>query len=164
MSNLALEIILNANVEKQKTWERAADGIWRNIASGNLYERPKIDGKFTFRSLKTSNLKHAKEEFHRRRSGITNVQKPSTITVGDVIRKYPDQQCQERPARMHELEERNCKFLLKFWDKLPVNSVTTANCNRYHDARCKEIVGFKWHRSVDLDLNTLILIRFQVSS
>ena len=159
MSKNAPEIITNAEVETQKAWERIANSIWRNNASGMLYERPKINGKFTFRSLMTKNQKHAKEEFHRRRSGVTNTAKISTITTGAVIRKYqesdyPDQQRQQRPARMHELEERNCKVLLPFWDKIPVDEVTIANCDRFHDTRCSKIVRGEGHRAVDLDLNT----------
>jgi hypothetical protein len=160
MSKNAPEMITNAEVEKQKAWERIADSIWRNNVSGMLYERPKINGKFTFRSLMTKNQKHAKEEFHRRRSGVTNTSKISTITTGAVIRKYqesdyPDQQRQPRPARMHELEERNCKVLMSFWDKVPVDEVTIANCDRYHDTRCSKMVRGGGHRAVDLDLNTL---------
>lgn len=45
-----------------------------------LYEQPQFNGKFKFRSLKTKNQKHAKEELHRRRSGINNVSKPSSVT------------------------------------------------------------------------------------
>lgn len=160
MSTNTPEIIADAEVEKQKTWERVADCIWRNNVSGMLYERPKSNGKFTFRSLKTKNQKHAKEELHRRRSGVTNATKVSTITTGAVIRKYqeddyPDQQRQPRPARMHELEERNCKFLLPFWDKIPLDDVTIANCDRYHDSRCSKMARGVGHRAVDLDLNTL---------
>lgn len=160
MSKMEPELIADPETEKQKAWERVADGIWRNNASGMLYERPKVNGNFTFRSLKTKNQKHAKEELHRRRSGVTSAARPSTVTVGAVIRKYqeddyPDQQRQKRPARMHELEERNCKFLLPFWDKVPVDQVTIANCDRYHDARCKAMVRGQGHRAVDLDLNTL---------
>jgi hypothetical protein len=45
-------------------WECVADGIWRNRKAKRkktLFERPKIDGVFTFRSLHTSTVKLAKE-------------------------------------------------------------------------------------------------------
>lgn len=50
-------------------WECVADGIWRNRKAKRkktLFERPKIDGVFTFRSLHTSTVKLAKEELARR--------------------------------------------------------------------------------------------------
>jgi hypothetical protein len=60
----------------KKAWKRAADGIWKN-KSGTYYERPKIDGSWTYRSLKTKRLADAKTEFHYRRGGGGNGQNHS---------------------------------------------------------------------------------------
>lgn len=45
-------------------------GIYRTLDSGTYFERPKVRGKRTWRSLETKNLKHAREELHQRRSGL----------------------------------------------------------------------------------------------
>jgi integrase len=140
-----------------------ADGIYRR-KGGKLFERPWINGKRSWRSLKTKNLKLAREELHRRRCGLKPVEAASTVTCGDVIRRYqdddyPDDQRQARPARAHELEARFCTNLLPFWDKVPVDAVTNATCDRYCDYRVKLIRAAQADRAgtraVDLDLNTL---------
>ena len=53
-------------------FERVESGIFRYIPSGVYYERPKINGRRTWRSLETSNLKYAWEEYCRRRSGAVS--------------------------------------------------------------------------------------------
>lgn len=67
------------------TWECVADGIWRNKKAKRkktLFERPKIEGVFTFRSLHTSTVRLAKEELARRitqrRQGIEPTAKKET--------------------------------------------------------------------------------------
>jgi len=135
-------------------------GIYRKTSNGCYYERTQVRGKRTWRSLNTNNLKHAREEYHRRRAGLVKMEKIAPVFVGKVIRKYqadefPDQHRQKRPARMYALEKRNCENLLKFWERLPVEEVTLANCDRYHDWRCKKVKRGDGHRAVDLDLNTL---------
>ena len=145
-----------------KTWTRAADGIWRN-KNGTLYERPKIAGNFTFRSLKTSNLKLAREEYCKRRSGDYSYAEKTDLleTVGDVIRLYqkdgyPDRQRQKRPETMNGIEERNCLSLMGFWENIPVDDVTWGACDRYHTWRTKKINhGKTGNRTVDNDLATL---------
>jgi integrase len=97
----------------KKAWKRAADGIWKN-KSGTYYERPKIAGRWTYRSLKTKRLADARAEFHCRRAGDANGQNHSPapapapvlpvvvpvaaptqpsppvviLMVGDLIRRY----------------------------------------------------------------------------
>lgn len=72
-------------------FKRIESGIFRNESSGTYFERPTLDGRRTWRSLETQNLKHAREEFHRRRAGVS---KPPAkgqtlpLTVGDILRRY----------------------------------------------------------------------------
>ena len=103
---------------KQKSWTKVADGIYRH-SNGTLYERPWIQGKRTFRSLETENLKHAKEELHRRRSGYKQESKETTMTVGEVLRRYktdgyPDKSKDHRPPLMAALEATNVEMLLQW--------------------------------------------------
>jgi integrase len=56
---------------------------------------------------------------------------------------------------MLTIEGRNCVVLLSYWDKIPVEGVNLAECDRYHDWRVAKIKRRKGHRAVDLDLNNL---------
>jgi integrase len=143
---------------------QVADGIYRR-KGGMLFERPWAKGRRTWSSLNTKNLKLAKEELHKRRSGLKLVEEDeSDVTCGDVIRKYqsdeyPDDQRQRRPDRAYELEDRFCLNLLPFWDAINVDAVTAATCDKYCDYRVKLIKAAQpdreGTRAVDLDLNTL---------
>ncbi len=145
---------------KQKSWTKVADGIYRH-SNGTLYERPWIQGKRTFRSLETENLKHAKEELHRRRSGYKHESKETTMTVGEVLRRYktdryPDKSKDHRPPLMAALEATNVEMLLQWWEKIPVDDVTPATCDKYFEWRKAKVKkGSTGKRTVDLDLNTL---------
>ena len=142
-----------------------ADGIYR-LKGGGLFERPWVRGKRTWRSLETKNLKLAKEELHRRRSGLQpkKEESDSEVTVGDVIRAYvevgyPDDQRQQRPDCTKIKEARFCRNLLPFWDRVLASEVTNKICDDYSDYRVKAIQKKQptrnGTRAVDLDLNTL---------
>lgn len=72
-------------------FDHVETGIYRNLDSGTYFERPKVRGKRTWRSLETKNLKHAREELHWRRSGVNAAKLEkgkANITVGEIIRRY----------------------------------------------------------------------------
>jgi hypothetical protein len=46
---------------------KVESGIYRQKSNGCYYEQPHINGRRTWRSLGTQNLKLAREEFHKRR-------------------------------------------------------------------------------------------------
>jgi hypothetical protein len=80
-----------------KKWNREADGIYRHVPSNKLYWRPWVDGKRTWESLGTENLKLAKETYHKRVAGLpagvtekttSTASVPAGPTMGQVIRKY----------------------------------------------------------------------------
>src|SRR2546426_5170656 len=87
-----------------KKWNREADGIYRHVPSNKLYWRPWGDGKRTWESLGTKNLKLAKETYHKRVAGLpagvtekttSTASVPAGPTMGQGIRKdhddgYPD--------------------------------------------------------------------------
>ena len=50
------------------TFQHVDSGIYRYTGNGNYYERFSVNGKRTWRSLKTSNLKFARERLHQRRA------------------------------------------------------------------------------------------------
>lgn len=161
-SPTCLESKSDMSKEKPEKLGLVADGIYRR-KGGMLFERPWIDGKRTWRSLETKNLKLAKEELHRRKSGVTK-RHESDVTCGEVIRAYkddncPDDQRQIRPEITLEKELRYCGNLLPFWDHIQVEDVTHATCDRYCDWRVAKIKKKQKRRegtrAVDLDLNTL---------
>lgn len=144
-------------------FEHVEAGIYRNTDSGTYFERPKVNGKRTWRSLETKNLKHAREELHKRRSGFSKVvaeKAKGDLTVGDIIRRYqkdgyPDRQKHPRKGRTLECETRNCTVLLKFLDRLPINDLSLVLMDRYHEWRKKHIKRGSGDRAVDLEFNTL---------
>src|SRR6266446_3320038 len=108
-------------VETETTYqyECVADGIFRHKTTEWLHERPTINGKRTWRSLETKNLKLGKEEFWRRRSAQDRGENPYAerqapaaenektkvaALVGDALRRYckddcPDRNRKKRPER-----------------------------------------------------------------
>ncbi len=145
-------------------------GIYQHRRSRTYFERPHIDGKRTWRSLRTKNLKFAREELHRRRAaalsgnssyGRTNGHPDTQVsTVGEVIRRYehdnyPDRHLNSRPEATRADEERHCDTLLGFWNAITVNSVTVAVCDRYREWRLERIKQGVGLRAIDRELNTL---------
>jgi integrase len=144
-------------------------GIYQDVITHTYYERPFVNGKRTCRSLKTKNLKFAREELHRRRAVALSGKSPyeavngsvlSAVTVGEVIRtyqqaEYPDKRLNSRPESTRKDEERNCEVLLEFWNAVPVNSASIAVCDRYRDWRLGRIKRGKGLRTTDCELNTL---------
>lgn len=145
------------------TFEQVESGIYRKTANGTYYERPWLNGKRTWRSLETSNLKHARETLHKRRAAANDGQKPLEAelrTVGEIIRRYEkdgylDKHLQSRTGRTLEEEERNCKTLLEFWDSVPTADVSDALCDKYADWRKRRIQHGSGERTIDRDLNSL---------
>jgi hypothetical protein len=165
-------VVLDANAMSKKNWKRVAAGIWRN-KSGTLYERPKVDGRWTYRSLETDDLVVAKTRFHRRRAGVeetpptqtpqpppARADEPETVLVGQVIQRYQqdgyrDRQRQQRPELTRTAEEGYCQMRLGFWERVPARDVTIATCDRYHTWRKERLTRGTGNRIVDLELNAL---------
>jgi integrase len=144
-------------------FEHVEAGIYRNLDSGTYFERPKVRGKRTWRSLETKNLKHAREELHKRRSGLKVIEAEKAkinLTVGDILQRYqkdgyPDRYRQLRQGRTLEGETNNCKLLMKFLGKYLVTEISLALLDKYHTWRKEHITRGTGDRSVDMELNTL---------
>jgi hypothetical protein len=127
-------------VSKAAHFEHVEIGIYRNLDSGTYFERPKIRGKRTWRSLDTKNLKHAREELHKRRSGLKVVEAEkakTSLTVGDILLRYqkdgyPDRHRQARQGRTLECETSKCQLLTKFLGKYFVTEISLALLDKYH--------------------------------
>lgn len=148
---------------KAALFEHVETGIYRNLDSGTYFERPKVRGKRTWRSLETKNLKHAREELHKRRSGLKAVEvemAKTSLMVGDILLRYqkdgyPDRYRQPRQGRTLECETSNCKLLTKFLGKYFVTEISLALLDKYHAWRKAHIKRGTGDRSVDMELNTL---------
>jgi hypothetical protein len=131
-------------------WQRIeGTEIFKRRSNGTYYERPKIAGTWTFRSLKSKNQKDALAEWARRESKRAQGEDPqpkhpTNVTAGDCIRlyqgaNYPDKQMAERPETMRKAEAANCAMLLRYWDEIPVEDILISECDDYKDWRIKEI-------------------------
>ncbi len=161
MSNKSIGI---EGAESAPQFQFVETGIYRKSTNDVYYERPKVNGKRTWRSLATSNLKHAREELHRRRAAIGTHNDPyaetEAVMVGEIISRYQkdgylDKNLNGRAGGTLIEETRNCGTLLEFWKAIPVNAVTDAVCDRYRDWRIKRTKNGKGKRVIDRELNTL---------
>ncbi len=146
-------------------WVRIPNtGIYLRTSTGAYYERPRIDGVTTFRSLGKKILREAlkvwkQREEVRARGGDPQPRKRAT-TVGECIRLYqsagcPDRQRAERPETSKKAELKNCEILLRFWESIRVSDLTVAVCDAYHDYRAGTVKKGSGKRTTDLELNTL---------
>ena len=143
-------------------WELAGDGIYRNKGSGTYYSRPLLpSGKRTFRSLKTKNLKIAKER-HQSNCGQNGHQAESKLKVGDILDRYEadgylDENLENRPAATEAEEKRHCAILRKFWTEIRVQDVFDPTCDSYFlwRKRPENLKQGKGRRTTDRELNTL---------
>ena len=161
MSNKCIGI---EGAESAPQFQFVETGIYRKSTNDVYYERPKVNGKRTWRSLATSHLKHAREELHRRRAAIGTHNDPyaetEAVMVGEIISRYQkdgylDKNLNGRAGGTLIEETRNCGTLLEFWKAIPVNAVTDAVCDRYRDWRIKRTKNGKGKRVIDRELNTL---------
>ena len=159
------KIVVNqSQSQASPLFEHVEAGIYRNTSSDVYFERPKVNGKRTWRSLETTNLKHAREELHKRRAAVGTSKDPyaetEAVTVGEIINRYKkdgylDKNLGGRSGGTLIEETRNCGTLLEFWKAIPVESVTDAVCDRYRDWRIKKTRNGKGKRVIDRELNTL---------
>ncbi len=153
-----------------KTWKRIERGIYRQNATGTLYERPWINGVRTYRSLETSKLSEARETLSARRTdqkraelGLAKspYERPTAQTVGEITKRYvedgyPDRRRSERPEVTRRAEARNCEILLEWWKGEAVQGVNLQACDRYADWRKRNVKkDCSGNRTIDLELNTL---------
>lgn|SRR5664280_2563846 len=94
------EVLKAAGSDSTPLFEHIEAGIYRYTLNGNYYERPTLNGKRTWRSLKTKNLKSARKKLRWRRCGIARSPRvqpevfprvdSELAIVGDVIHRYQE--------------------------------------------------------------------------
>jgi integrase len=81
-------------------------------------------------------------------------------TVGEVIRCYRndgylDKRLDLRSDANRGAEERHSAILLKFWNRVAIETVTDASCDAYRDWRVEHAQHGRGNRAVDQELTTL---------
>jgi hypothetical protein len=83
-----------------------------------------LNGKQIWRSLETSNLKHAREELHKRRAAVGTDKNPDVevemATAGEIISRDQKDGCLDKNLNGRSggalvEETRNCGKLQEFW-------------------------------------------------
>lgn len=143
-------------------WENVADGIYRYRPSGTYFYRPlNPDGGRTKRSLKTKNLKIAKERYEKIKGTQGNVAE-SKLKAGEIIEKYgeddyPGEDLQKRRDETKADEKRHCDKLKKFWANIRCADICEATFRKYFRWRTKpeNLTYGEGRRITDRELNTL---------
>ena len=76
MSNI---VVSKSQTPRGFLFKHVEAGIYRNTSSDVCFERPKVNGKRTWHSLGTSNLKHACEKLHKRRAAVGEDKDPYVV-------------------------------------------------------------------------------------
>jgi len=86
----------------KQEFEKVESGIYRQKSNGCYYERPHINGRRTWRSLGTQNLKLAREEFHKRRvKGQVAYAPINAVATGAVSRRFFQSPLQPEGLRVY---------------------------------------------------------------
>ena len=144
------------------TWELAAEGIYLYKGNGTYYYRPLLpNGKRTFRSLKTKNLKFARERYQSLCSQNGHAAE-NKLKVGEILDRYEedgylDENLENRPLGTEAEEKRHCVVLRKFWTEIRYQDVSDPNCDSYFlwRKRPENLKQGKGRRTTDRELNTL---------
>jgi integrase len=126
-----------------KRYHRAAPGIYVDNRTGNLYERPAIDGRRTWRKLRSRTLKYAKEELAARRTdqgraayGLArDPYEGKQKTVKEVCDQYLAAGCAGKSELNVYKEENRIEKLLPFWGDRTVEKIRGRDCLDYLQRR-----------------------------
>lgn len=148
------------------SYTRVAPGIYKDSRTGNLYERPTIDGRKTWRKLSSPTVKGAKRELAAKRTDQARATQglakdpyaPATKTIGQLCAEYIKAGCPDRQhqSRADSSQERyRLETLLPFWSKKTPASIRAKDCALYFAWRKRQIARGSGGRTVDLELGSL---------
>jgi integrase len=158
--------------------ESVADGIYKDLDTGIFYERPWIVGKRTWRKLKASNLKLAKEELACRRTDQQRAGRGMALdpyrkanNVGDLIKRYISAGA---PTRTQRTREENAlkwqayyaESLIPFWSQHTTDEIKPSLFDQYFTHRkTKMRATADGGRLVDIELTVLSnAVKFAIRS
>lgn len=146
---------------------RVAEGIYKR--GDKFYERPRIDGRPTFRLLPARTLTQAKAIYHSRRErdrlakegiGESPYARQKAKTIGELLEVYreagcPDRKRKARTGKQLEQEQSRLKFLFDYWKLQPAATLTMPDLDRYGNTRMGQVKRGTGARAVDLEIQTL---------
>lgn len=146
-------------------WKSLGLGIYQDHRTGRYYERPRINGRRTWRVLQGRTLKLAREEMAARRTDqarstygmARNPYAPTPTTFRELFEVYKAAGC---PTRRHQKRTgksladtlAHLKFLGPFWNDQRPHQIRIADCLKYRNSRAD---GNRKTRAIDLELTTL---------
>lgn len=154
----------------EKRWQRVGPGIYRDSRTGNLYERPSVNGRTTFRKLRARGLKLAKEELAARRTlqsqaslglALDPYKRRRYVQLRDVFTRWRAADCPKRNGEKSDGNQlhatcRKLDTLAEWWGAKTPAEVTAQTCQEYANSRRRQIrAGVDGGRSIDLELSTL---------
>lgn len=152
------------------SYKCVAAGIYVDSRTGSFVERPWINGKRTWRKLKSKTLKDAQRELAARRTDQTRASyghakdpyAPPSKTIADLCAEYiaagcPDRQQSPKAGRALIEELYRLKTLLPFWSSRLAEAIGAVDCTLYFSWRKKRLKRKKvtGSRTVDMELGTL---------
>lgn len=156
--------------EGVKRWQRVGPGIYRDSRTGNLYERPSINGRTTFRKLRARSLKLAKEELAAKRTlqsqaslglAADPYKRRRLVQLRDLFDRWRESDCPKRNGEKSsgtqlQATGRRLSILSGWWGAKTPAEVTAQTCQEYANSRRRQVrAGVDGGRSVDLELSTL---------
>jgi integrase len=144
-------------------------GIYKDSRTGNFFERPRVNGRRTWRKLHSRTLKLAREELAAKRSdharsklGLAkNPYDAKPHSIGGLCIQYleagcPNRQQQERTGKQLAQEQFRLNALIPFWKNIFPTEVKYSHYSQYFNWRKKQTKKARFGgRAVDMELNTL---------
>lgn len=156
------------------TPKRVAPGIYKRKAlNGEIsyYERPKINGRWTFRKLPVANLEAAKLLRSKRRTdqglasaGLASDPYAHSVLIREILLAWekagcPYRKLKPRHGKALEEEKRRIKNLLPHFGALSAESITHPHLESYAKGRLDSMATIKkargGQRTIDLEIQTL---------
>jgi hypothetical protein len=140
-------------------------GIYRDTRTDALYERPRVNGRPTWRKLQSRTLKAARDEIARNRVAQIDARlgraedpyQPAGAAIGHLLEEY--RAAIARASTPAAVKERNRLDKLAWWKNLRTEQINRGNCSAYAAFRRSQIRSRRPNvnggRAVDLELNTL---------
>lgn len=151
------------------SYRRIADHIYRDSRTGNLYERPIIAGRRTWRKLDGHTLKLARESLAQRRADVARSKlgfarspyAPKPQPIGELLDAYESAGCPDRrgvPRTGYALhhEQARISLLRPYWSQLrELHPITDPRRYFAHRSKTRRNKTAHGGRAVDLELATL---------
>lgn len=150
------------------SYTRIAPLIYKDTRTGNFYERPKVNGRKTWRKLQARTKKLAQEELAARRTDQARAAQglardpyaPEPRSIGELCVEYLKAKCPDRNHRPKDGEQlawmaMRLKNIQPFWSKRLPHQIKLHDCATYYAWRKKRIKRGNGGRMIDLELGVL---------